>query len=322
MLLNCVVYRDGLKQADIPVEDISDYRADRGCLLWVALKDPTPEEIALMQEEFGLHPLAVEDARHGHQRPKIEEYGDIVFVVLHLLEGNGEDDLGLGELAIFVGPNFVLSIRLRSNVPLLGVRERCEREPELLKNGPGFVLYALMDAVVDRYFPVLAALEEDLEQVEDRMFERNAGRRNVASLYAVKRRLMVLHHAVRPLIEVASRLDGGRVPQVCVGLQAWYRDVHDHLLRINAHIDTQRETLWTAVQANLAMVTIEQAETTKRLAAWASLFAVSTALAGIWGMNFDYMPELRQPWGYPAALGLIGGSLTLLWWRFRRLGWL
>lgn len=322
MLLNCVVYRDGRKEADIPVGDISDYRTDQGCLLWVALKDPTAEELDIMQEEFGLHPLAVEDARHGHQRPKMEEYGDTLFVVMHLLEDDGQEDLQLGEVAVFVGPNFVLSIRQHSNVPFLGVRERCEREPALLREGPGFVLYALMDAVVDRYFPVLAALEEELERVEERIFERNSGRANVASLYAVKRRLMLLHHAVVPLIEVAGRLNGGRVPQVCAGLQAWYRDVHDHLLRISANIDTLRETLWTAVQANLAMVTIEQAETTKQLAAWASLFGVSTALAGIWGMNFQYMPELEQPWGYPAALGLIAGSLLLLRWRFRRLGWL
>jgi len=321
MLINCVVYRDGRKECDIALERISDYRADPGCLLWVAFKDPTPEEIEQMRSEFGLHPLAVEDARNGHQRPKMEEYGDTLFVVMHLLE-NGSDAPSLGEVAVFVGPNYVLSLRMRSNLHLLGVRERCEREPMLLRKGPGFVLYAIMDAVVDRYFPVLDALEEELEVVEERIFERNAGRPNVARLYALKRRMLLLQHAVVPLIQVAGRLHGGRVPPACDGLGDWYRDVDDHILRISANIDTLREALWTAVQANLAMVTIEQGETTKQLAAWASIFGVSTALAGIWGMNFEYMPELAFRWGYPAALAVIGGASALLWWRFRRLGWL
>lgn len=321
MLINCVAYEDGRKLADIAVEDISDYLVRPGCFVWVALRDATAAELAQMQQEFGLHELAVEDARHGHQRPKLEEYGDTLFLVMQLLETEG-GELRFGEVDVFVGMNFVLSVRNRSAHHFLGVRERCEREPELMRHGAGFVFYALMDAVVDRYFPLLDAIETELDEIETKIFDRGAARRNIERLYALKRRATVLRHAVSPLLEVASKLHGGRVPAVCAKSQEYFRDVHDHLARINASIDGIRDTIGTAIQVNLSMVTIEQGETTKRLAAWAAIFAVSTAMAGIWGMNFEGMPELKWHYGYPLALGLIGTAGALLYWRFRRAGWL
>ena len=321
MLINCAVYQEGQKLSDIPVEDISNWLAKPGCLTWVALRDASLAEMTQMQEEFNLHPLAIEDATHGHQRPKIEEYGDIVFVVMHLLEVH-QDEILVGEVAIFVGPNFVLSVRNGSKQDFLGVRERCEREPELLKLGSGFVSYALMDAVVDRYFPLVEALESDLEDVEAQIFERGSARWNIERLYALKHRSSMLRHAVVPLLEVVGKLHGGRVPAVCMNSQDYFRDVHDHLARINGALDTIRETITTAIQVNLSLVTIEESEVTKRLAAWAAIFAVSTALAGIWGMNFDFMPELKWKYGYPMALGVIGSIVSILYWRFRRLGWL
>jgi len=321
MLINCVVYQEGQKLADIPVEDISNWLTKTGCLIWVALRDATPAELKQMQEEFGLHPLAIEDAKHGHQRPKIEEYGDIVFVVMHLLEMDHNEIL-VGEVAIFVGPNFVLSVRNGSQQNFLGVRERCEREPELLKLGSGFVSYALMDAVIDRYFPLVEALESDLEDVEAQIFERGSARWNIERLYALKHRSSMLRHAVVPLLEVVGKLHGGRVPAVCMHTQDYFRDVHDHLARINGAIDAIRDTIATAIQVNLSLVTIEESEVTKRLAAWAAIFAVSTALAGIWGMNFEFMPELKWKYGYPMALGVIGSISGVLYWRFRRQGWL
>jgi len=202
------------------------------------------------------------------------------------------------------------------------VRERCEREPEHLKQGAGFVLYALMDAVVDRYFPILDSLETGLEQIEGQIFERGAAKSNIQRLYDLKRRATVLRHAVAPLLEVAGKLHGGRVPAVCARSQEYFRDVHDHLARINGAIDGIRETIATAIQVNLSMVTIDESETTKRLAAWAAIFAVSTALAGIWGMNFENMPELKWKFGYPLALGAIASAAGILFWRFRRAGWL
>jgi len=321
MLINCVAYEDGRKLADIPIADISDYLVRPGCFVWVALRDAADAELAQMQEEFGLHELAVEDARHGHQRPKLEEYGGTLFLVMQLLEVEA-GELHIGEVDVFVGSNFVLSVRNRSAQNFLGVRQRCEREPHLLRHGAGFVFYALLDAVVDRYFPLLDAIETELDEIEAQIFESGAARRNIERLYALKRRATVLRHAAAPLLEVASKLHGGRVPSVCLSTQEYFRDVHDHLARINASIDGIRDTIGTAIQVNLSMVTIEEGETTKRLAAWAAIFAVSTAMAGIWGMNFEFMPELKWRYGYLLALGLIGAAGGLLYWRFRRAGWL
>ena len=325
MLINCVAYENGAKLADIPVEDISEYISRPGCFVWVALSDATPLELAQMQDEFNLHPLAVEDAQHGHQRPKVEEYGDSLFVVMHLVEpsAEGEHCVNVGEVDVFVGKNYVLSVRNRSQQGFLGVRERCEREPELLRNGSGFVLYALMDAVVDRYFPVIDALEVELESIEQQIFTQGgAARDKIKQLYDLKRRSMTLKRAVAPLAEAAGKLHGGRVPQICVSSQEYFRDVADHLVRINGSIDAMRDTIGTAISVNLSMVTIEESEVTKRLAAWASIFAVCTAFAGIWGMNFEHMPELKFRYGYAVALVLIAATCSYLYYRFRRAGWL
>lgn len=321
MLINCVVYQDGQKLADIEIADISDWLAKPGCFIWVAMRDASAQELQNMQEEFGLHPLAIEDAAHGHQRPKIEEYGETVFIVMQLLEMQ-EGDVHVGEVAVFVGRNFVLSLRRSSHQNFLGVRARCEREPELLQQGAGFVSYALMDAVVDRYFPLVEAIEAELEAVESQIFERGAARSNIERLYALKHRTSTMRHAVVPLLEVVGKLHGGRVPAVCMASQEYFRDVHDHLARINGAIDAIRDTIATAIQVNLSLVTIEESEITKRLAAWAAIFAVSTALAGIWGMNFEVMPELKWKYGYPMALFVIGSIAGFLYWRFRRRGWL
>jgi len=328
MLINCVVYENGAKHADIPVARIGEHLALPGRFVWVALADAAPDELAELQRAFGLHPLAVEDAQNGHQRPKIEEYGDSLFVVLHLLEadtGGAQTTVQVGELDVFVGRNYLVSVRSRSTHGFVEVRERCEREPALLRNGPGFVLYALMDAVVDRYFPVIDAFEAELDEIEERIFTTGQGRSrardSIRQLYDLKQRVTVLKHAVAPLLEAANKLLGARVPAVCTGSQEYFRDVVDHLTRINGSVEAIRDTIGTAIHVNLSMVTIEDGEVTKRLAAWAAIFAVCTALAGIWGMNFEVMPELKWRYGYVAALGLIAGLSGLLYWRFRKAGW-
>lgn len=325
MLINCAAYAQGDKLGDIPVEAIPDYLARPGCFVWVALRDATELELETMQRLFKLHDLAVEDARHGHQRPKVEEYvqagGDMLFTVVHTLEGEARDPQ-VGEVHVFTGPNFVLSVRNRSQRPLLGVRERAEREPHLLRLGPAFVLYALLDNVVDRYFPLIEDLEAELDDIEEQIFVKGAARTNIERLYDLKHRLAIVKRAVAPLLDALGKLYHGRVPALVAQTEDYFRDVADHLARINATIEGLRDTIGTAIQVNLSMVAIEEGEVTKRLAAWAGIFAVATAFVGVWGMNFEFMPELHWRWGYPAALGVVGAVCGALYWRFRKAGWL
>jgi magnesium transporter len=293
--------------------------------VWVALFEPSQEELDQMAEEFGLHELAVEDARHGHQRPKVEEYGESLFAVLHPVEletdEDGNETFNVGEVDIFVGPNYILSVRHRTKIGFSAVRARTEREPELLKHGAGFVFYALIDNVVDRYFPILDALETRLEQLEQRMFAAPASRRQIEDLYELKGRLMTLKHAVAPLMEAVGKLYGGRVPHLCQGTQEYFRDVYDHLARINSAIESSREMLTTAIQVNLALIGISDNEVTKRLAAWGALITIPTLIAGVYGMNFKFMPELNWEWGYWYAVGMMVVVDVLLFFRFRKARW-
>lgn len=321
MLINCVAYQEGRKLADIPVEQISDYVERPECFVWVALRDAGAQELSVMQDEFSLHELAVEDALRGHQRPKIEEYGDSLFAVVQTVELT-DGELTVGEIDIFAGRNYVLSVRNHSSQGFLGVRARAEQEPHLLGQGPAFVLYALMDAVVDRYFPVVDALESELELIEERIFIVGSQRDNIERLYELKRKIMILRHAVAPLMEAVGKLHGGRVPALCRDTQEYFRDIHDHLYRINTTIDTIRDTISTAIQVNLSMVAIEESEVNKRLAAWAAIFAVCSAFAGIWGMNFKVMPELDWVYGYPAAVAIMLTVCAYLYYRFKKSGWL
>jgi magnesium transporter len=321
MLVNCVAYQEGRKLGDIDPAAISDYLSRPGCFVWVALKDPTQEELARMQAEFKLHELAVEDARHGHQRPKIEEYGDSLFVVMHTVEVAG-DELRAGEIDVFVGRNYVLTVRQQTERGFVEVRARAEREPDLLRNGAGYVLYALMDAVVDRYFPVLDAVEMELERVEEQLFSGRTPRQNIEALYYVKQKLTTLKHATGPLLESSGKLFGGRVPQPCAGLGEYFRDIFDHLVRINQSIDAARETVNTAIQVALAMVSVSDNEVTKRLAAYAALVAVPTMIAGVYGMNFATMPELQWTWGYPFSIAVMAVIDVFLFYKFRKAGWL
>jgi magnesium transporter len=322
MLISCVAYQDGAKVGDISAAQIAQYLLRPHCFVWVALQDPSAAELAEFQEPFDLHPLAVEDALVGHQRPKVEEYGDSLFAVLHLIEpASGE--YRVGELAIFAGPNYVVTVRSRAQKGLAEVRARCEREPELLRQGPGFVFYAIIDAVVDRYFPILDNLEDDLDGIEQRIFApAGAPRDNIEALYALKQRLMVMKHAVAPLLEGVSNLTGGRVPTLCVNITEYFRDIYDHLLRLNQTADSVRETIATAISVNLSFITLQENETMKRLAAYAALLAIPTMIAGIYGMNFEHMPELKWRYGYEISLLVMGGIDVLLYFQFKRIKWL
>jgi magnesium transporter len=326
VLINCVAYQDGRKFADIGDRDIKPYLAEPGCFVWLAHKDPSELELAKLQDELDLHPLAVEDARHGHQRPKIDEFGGSLFAVLHLVEmqmaGDNKGELTVGEVMVFVGPNYAVSIRTGAEKGFSDVRTRCEQEPELLKHGPAFVLYALMDSVVDRYFPILDQLETELEELEDRIFAGSDPRANIEVLYILKRKLTTLKHAVAPLLDGASKLYGGRVPPVCAGLGDYFRDVSDHLVRINQSIDTARDTIATAISVNLSLITVQEGEVVKRLASYGALIAIPTLIAGIYGMNFAHMPELDWRVGYPFSLLLMLFADVLMFMRLRRAKWI
>jgi len=321
MLISCVAYQDGKRLGDIAKHEISDYVARPDCFVWVALHDPDVTELDEMKQEFGLHELAVEDAHHGHQRPKIDEYGDSLFVVLHLIELVGKE-LRLGEIDIFVGRNYILSVRSHAERGFANVRLRVEREPELLRHGSGYVLYALMDTAVDRYFPVLDAIETELDEIERQIFNGKSARANIEALYGLKQKLMTLKHAVAPLLEAVGKLYGGRVPQRCVGMGDYFRDVYDHLIRLNQGIDSIRDMVITALSVNLSIITLSENEVTKRLAGYGALVAVPTMIAGVYGMNFKFMPELESVYGYPLTLAVMIGIDVYLYYRLRKSGWL
>jgi magnesium transporter len=321
MLVNCVAYQEGRKIADIPKEAISDYVKRPDCFVWVALKDPEPAELEEMQKEFDLHELAIEDARLGHQRPKVEEYGNSLFAVLHSIEMR-DGELHQGEVDIFVGPNYILSVRTGTEMGFAAVRQRTESEPDLLRTGSGFVFYALVDAVVDRYFPIEDALDEELENIESRIFKGGSPRANLEALYDLKQKLSVLNHAIDPLLEAVGKLVGGRVPQICHGTQEYFRDVKDHLERLSHSVDNLRDTVTTAMTVNLAMISLSENEVTKRLAAYGALLAIPTMVAGIYGMNFKHMPELEWELGYPIVIAAMVIIDVYLFTRFRKSGWL
>ena len=322
MLASCAAYQDGHKLADIPLAEIAQYLPKPHGFVWVELHDATAAELGELQQAFNLHPLAVEDALTGHQRPKIEEYGDSLFAVLHIVEPN-EDEYHIGELAIFAGPSYVVAVRSRAHQDFTEVRARMEREPKALKLGPGYILYALIDAVVDRYFPTLDNLEEELDGIEQRIFApEGVPRDNIEALYGLKQRLMIMKHAVAPLLEGVSNLSGAQVPALCSKISEYFRDIYDHLQRLNQTADSIRDTIATAISVNLSMVTLQENETMKRLAAYAALLAVPTMIAGIYGMNFEHMPELKWQFGYPLSVLVMAAIDVWLYVRFKRTKWL
>ncbi len=321
MLIRCAVYQKGQKIAEIEPQHIHEYVAQPDCFVWVALYEPDTATLASMQEEFDLHPLAVEDAGHGEQRSKIEEYGDSLFAVLHMLEED-KGELRVGALHMFVGRNYILSVRKGAEKGFQDVRARCEREPELLERGSGYVLYALMDAVVDRYFPIMQSIESKWEHIEEQIFANKSARENIEQLYGLKQKLTTAKHAVAPLLDALTNLSGTRVPPACVGMQEYFRDISDHLQRLNQTLESVRDTIATAISVNLSMIALQENETTKRLAAYAALIAVPTLIVGIYGMNFDHMPELRWKYGYGAVLAVMVAIDGYIFCMLRKAKWL
>jgi magnesium transporter len=322
-VINCAAYAGGRRVADLALDQLRDAVSGEDVFVWLGLYEPDTTTLQQVQRQFGLHELAIEDAFHAHQRPKLELYDDTLFAVLRTAQLVGEPrHIEFGETHVFVGRRFVVSVRhgsLRSHVDL---RARCESTPHLLAKGPGFVLYALMDFVVDQYFPIVEALEEHLEELEEEIFGDRFSRETTGGIYQLKRDLLAIKRAVSPLIDVCNRLvrfDSVLIPE---DTRPYFRDVYDHVVRINDMVDNTRELLTTALEANLSMISVSQNEDTKRLAAWAAIIAVPTMVAGIYGMNFRHMPELSWAAGYPVSLGVMALACLGLYRGFKRSGWL
>ncbi|MEO8601986.1 MAG: magnesium/cobalt transporter CorA [bacterium] len=320
-VVNCAVYADGCRTENIAVEDISEALKKPDHFVWVGLHDPDDALLHQMQVEFGLHDLAVEDALRAHQRPKMEEYGDSLFVVLrpaHIHDGRVE----LGETHIFLGPHYALTVRHGDTQSYTEVRTRCESTPRLLRKGPGFILYAVMDFVVDHYFPIVAQLEERLDGLEEQIFGGEADRAAIEQIYSLKRDLLELKRAVSPLVDVCNRLTRFDLPIIPDDTRPYFRDVYDHAIRINETVDTLRELVTSAFEAKLSLASMAMGEVTKQLAAWAAIIAVPTMIAGIYGMNFEFMPETHWHYGYQTVVVVMFGACALLYGRFKKAGWL
>jgi magnesium transporter len=293
-----------------------------GAFVWLGLFEPSPQELDAVSREFGLHPLAVEDAIHAHQRPKVEVYDDTLLVVLKPVRYIDHDEaVEIGEIALFVNPEFLISVRHGNPSPLKEVRARLEREPDLAERGPTAVMYAIVDRIVDDYEPVVEGLTADIHEVEEQVFAPD--RHNPAErIYYLEREVLDFRRAVAPLLPAVERLATRSHPLVARELRPYYRDVHDHLLRVNSQVEGFRDLLSSALSANLTQIAVRQGEDMRRITAWVAIAAVPTAVAGIYGMNFNHMPELDWVFGYPLVLGLIATICIYLYTRFRKAGWL
>jgi magnesium transporter len=314
------VYHGGKRIKDIAVDESSEWAGRPGHFVWIGLYEPSTELLGRIQRIFNLHPLAIEDAAHAHQRPKIDRYGDCLFVVARTAQ-MVESRVAFGETHLFVGRGYVISVRHGASTSYKAVRDRCEGMPTFLAHGEDYVLYAILDFIVDNYSPVADAVEHEVDEIEDHVLERPLNRLEIERLYMLRRDLQRLRNNVVPLVEVCRRLEHSEVPALDPNMQPLFRDVSDHIRRVQEEIDTLREVTAFAFEASMMLGQAEQTRTTRRLAAWAAILAVPTAIAGIYGMNFDNMPELKWSFGYYLVLGVIVAICAGLYWRFRQLRW-
>jgi magnesium transporter len=322
-IVNSAAYAGGRRVADVAIGEITAALGQPDQFIWIGLHEPGEELLRQVQQEFGLHDLAIEDALRAHQRPKLERYGDCLFVVLRTAQRDRDQRrIVFGETHLFVGPRYMVSVRHGPSLSYAEVRARCETTPQLLCKGPGFVLYALMDFVVDQYFPIVDTLEGELEALEDEIFGESFTRETTERIYKLKRDLLEVKRATSPLVDICNRLMRYELELIPEDTRPYFRDVYDHAIRINDLVDTLRELLTTALEANLSLRSVAQNESLKRLAGWAAIIAVPTMVAGIYGMNFRFMPELNWTLGYPVVLSATIGICVFLYYRFKRTGWL
>jgi magnesium transporter len=323
MIVDCAVYEEGRRRdGALPVHEAMDACRKPGAFTWIGLHEPTEEEFDSIRREFTLHELAVEDAIHAHQRPKLEVYGDMVFIVLKTARYiDPEEVVRLGEILIFLGHDYIITVRHGEASELRDVRHRLEKDPELLAHGPGAVLHSIVDKVVDDYKPALIGLGEDIDEIENQVFSDE--RDNPAErIYKLKREVLEFSHAVGPLVDPVDRLSKGRYEVIHPKVRAYFRDVNDHLLRAHEQLEGYRDLLTSVLSANLAQVTVRQNEDVRRISAIVAILAVPTAIAGLYGMNFEHMPELGWTFGYPLVLAVMATICFTLYRYFKRVGWL
>jgi len=322
-IVNCAAYLNGKRVPGFELNNISQVLQTPDHFVWVGLHEPSEETLQHFQKQFHLHDLAIEDAHNAHQRPKIEMYGDILFAVLRTAQLNKTTHhIELGETHFFVGSNFLITIRHGSSISYSDVRKRCESTPHLLEKGQGFALYAVMDAIVDQYFPIVEILEEDLQNIEDKIFKEKPTRQTTEDIYQLKRELLDVKRAVSPLIDIANRLMRFDIKLISEETQPYFRDIYDHAIRINEMVDHARELLNTALEANFSLISISQSEVSKKFAGWAAIIAVPTMVAGYYGMNFKFMPELEWHYGYPFVVIFTVSLCVIIYFLFKRSGWL
>ncbi|MEU6854642.1 magnesium/cobalt transporter CorA [Actinacidiphila alni] len=327
MIVDCAIYRDGCR-AGTP-DDLSDAlaeaRAAGDCFVWIGMHEPTAAEFDSVAGEFGLHPLAVEDALKAHQRPKMEVYRESLFTVVKPLRYDDEHSrITADELMVFIGDSFVVTVRHGEVRTAAEVRTRMEQSPEVLRHGPVAVLYAICDAVVDDYLDIAGELQVDLEELEEEVFSPTGGgsTQTAGVIYSFKRQVLEFRRATVPLIEPMARLASGNAPFVDARTKPFFRDVADHLMRANEAEEGLDRLLSDILAAHLTQVGVRQNDDMRKISAWAAMAAAPTMIAGIYGMNFDHMPELHQIWGYPAVLALMVAVVVFLYFQFKRRGWL
>ena len=315
------VYAGGRRVADVGIEEAREWAARSGHVVWIGLFEPSAELLERVRAQFDLHPLAIEDAGKAHQHPKVEQYGEALFVVARTAQ-MVDGAIAFGETHICVGRGYVVSVRHGASASYAAVRARCEACPTVLTNGEDYILYAILDFIVDNYLPVIEVIQTEVEQLEDRVLRRVLHHDEVERLYKLRRELLKLRRAAGPLLDVCNRLEHSAVLPIDAEMRPLFRDVLDHIKRALEDIDSLREVLAFAFEASLMSGQSQQNEITRKLAAWAVILAVPTALAGIYGMNFEHMPELKWEYGYYAVIGTIASVCGVLYLRFRHYGWL
>ncbi|MGN6038064.1 MULTISPECIES: magnesium and cobalt transport protein CorA [Serratia] len=322
MVVNCVAYKAGQRLGEVTIDDISEVVKQPDTFVWLGLRQPEPAFMRKVQEEFGLHDLAIEDALCAHQRPKLETYGDSLFIVVKTAQWGEHDEIEYGETHFFVGKNFLVTVRHGASPSYAPIRAKAEENHKQMCRGPGFALYSVLDFVVDNYRNVVTRFESTIENIEANMFQSEFDQAAIENVYTLRRHLLALRNAALPMDEICNQLIRLHEEVIPKELRAYVRDVQDHAHQVVSNIDDMREMLTNAMHVNLALVTVKQNEVVKRLAGWGAILAIPTVIFSLYGMNFADMPELKFPWAYHATLGATAVGCIFLYQKLKKSGWL